>query len=1699
MDMPSQLRQTGSHAIAASILAILLLMSAGASAQVPYVIDGAVPDANCCAAFQDPSGSISELGPVNSKATKLASIGSAPSPMLAFTNPSGATDLATIWLDTETDPSGDIWLYFGWQRDANTGSAVVAYEFQTAAADPACNYTGIDQIEPTSPAETALIAGCNPWANRQAGDFMIVWDFGGGSTDIMLRTFNGTSFDTGVNLSASGFAVAALNADRSRGEGAINLTDAIFGAQHSCVDVANVIPGTITGNSDSADYKDTVLADIGGSLDISNCGRVNITKVTEPAGLVGSFAYTLQRLGGAAIDFTPRTSASGTLVNHGGSAELMVLPGADYKLTEDLAGQPAFELQSIVCDKPAPGTDGTAGFAIETAESTHCVITNELRTGSITVKKLVANDYGGTAGPADFCLSLGDGAGTAAFPGNSVGTHFTFPIGTAYGVLEVACGAPDSSPPGYAASYSGACSGVIEEDVDKVCTVTNRQQPQSQAAFKLFKQVINDNGGTATRSAWTLTASLKAGSGGSCTASGFSGSDSGSGVSGALSVSDAASRCVYALSEAGGPAAAYLASDWVCTGAVSRVGSEITIGSGGGSCTITNNDVAPSLTLVKQVVNDDGVTRLPTAWVLTAAGPTPLSGSGGASSGSGFSAGTYTLSEAGPTGYLASGWNCVGNGVQNASSIALDPGESAVCTIQNDDIQPVLTLIKQVVNDNGGLLSAGSFPLFVGGTPVVSGVSHGFDAGSYTVSESNRAGYQAGTWGGDCAAGGTIELAVGDAKTCTLVNDDLPPELKIVKSAVGPITVPGRVIEYSVTVSNIGGGDALGVTLTDVLPPAGNPEENLGPLPWVTTTPGCTVTGTALVCNVGTLAKDPTPDQVESGDEAAFTVHLSATIPADYLDVATPDDPDGPGSLGSNFEIDGNLMDEAGRPGLDWASPGLAPVNVLDPPSTDLSPDYLVDNAFTDGAKESDPVPTVLDASVPPNKSDLTNFLIAQDEVDGSGFLALGWIRSNSLGTANFDFELNQLRSLTANGVTPVRKTGDVLISFDFESSGNVVTLNLREWDGTRWGQLRSLNIEGTGFAAINDPLRFGTRPGAEINPFTGQPMPDQSFGEALINLTKTFQGRECRKFVSAFVKGRSSTPFTAALKDFIAPLPVIISTCRTIDVLNEATADATNPGQDPVSDSATVRLSNDPIYAGDPDGDGILNYLDPDDDNDGFQDEVDAFPFDPAEWLDTDGDGVGNNADAFPNDPTETLDSDGDGVGDHGDAFPGDPTESADSDGDGTGDNGDAFPNDPTETVDTDGDGIGNHADPDDDGDGLGDAQEQVTGTNPLNPDSDGDGVGDAADAFPLNPSEWADPDGDGIGSNGDPDDDNDGLSDAQEQLTGTDPQEADSDGDGLLDGFEVANGFDPLHSGEQSSDPDGDGLDNLDEQTAGTDPLDPDSDGDGRSDGDEVASGSNPNVAPTPLAWIAVSPDTTVELGGVSVDPDGVAVENLLGVVVPMSLGDLPAGVNVTAYHLFANGDQLFSLDRPALLAGSLAVGPEDVVRYHGSSYTMEFDGSAKGVPHGVAVDAVTMFATDLLLSFDTRVTLGGVTAEDEDLVRFNGSGFTLFFDGSAAGVPEGLDLDAADNLGGGNVALALSFDGSGSLPGVVFADEDVLEYDLFTHTWEILYDGSAEHDAWGGANLDAVALPEPGAVVMLVVGVGSLLVLGRNRIRP
>ena len=155
--------------------------------------------------------------------------------------------------------------------------------------------------------------------------------------------------------------------------------------------------------------------------------------------------------------------------------------------------------------------------------------------------------------------------------------------------------------------------------------------------------------------------------------------------------------------------------------------------------------------------------------------------------------------------------------------------------------------------------------------------------------------------------------------------------------------------------------------------PVNNPADSLPPLPWVTTTSGCSVAdgGATLTCDIGTLAKDPTFDQPESGDELSFTVNLTATVPEQYLEASGG--ASGSGTLGSNFEIDGNLTADTGGSVFDWGSAELAVLNKLDPPLIDLSPEYPVDDSFSEGSKENTLMPVVLDHSIPPNKSDLTN------------------------------------------------------------------------------------------------------------------------------------------------------------------------------------------------------------------------------------------------------------------------------------------------------------------------------------------------------------------------------------------------------------------------------------------------------------------------------------------------------------------------------------------------------------------------------------------------------------------------------------------------------------------------------------------------------------------------------------------------------
>ncbi|PYR95829.1 MAG: hypothetical protein DMG12_27825, partial [Acidobacteria bacterium] len=180
--------------------------------------------------------------------------------------------------------------------------------------------------------------------------------------------------------------------------------------------------------------------------------------------------------------------------------------------------------------------------------------------------------------------------------------------------------------------------------------------------------------------------------------------------------------------------------------------------------TVTVNAQPPKLTLVKTVINDNGGTKQVADFPLFVNGSPVTSGVANTLSANVL----YTATETSDPGYTASPWggDCAANG-----TITLVWGDNKTCTIKNDDKGTKLTLIKTVINDNGGTKQIADFPLFVNGSPVTSGVATTLSASVlYTATETSDPGYTASAWGGDCAADGTITMALGDNKTCTISN-----------------------------------------------------------------------------------------------------------------------------------------------------------------------------------------------------------------------------------------------------------------------------------------------------------------------------------------------------------------------------------------------------------------------------------------------------------------------------------------------------------------------------------------------------------------------------------------------------------------------------------------------------------------------------------------------------------------------------------------------------------------------------------------------------------------------------------------------------------------------------------------------------------------------------------------------------------------
>ena len=124
--------------------------------------------------------------------------------------------------------------------------------------------------------------------------------------------------------------------------------------------------------------------------------------------------------------------------------------------------------------------------------------------------------------------------------------------------------------------------------------------------------------------------------------------------------------------------------------------------------------------------------------------------------------------------------------------------------------------------------------------------------------------------------------------------------------------------------------------------------------------------------------------------------------------------------------------------------------------------------------------------------------------------------------------------------------------------------------------------------------------------------------------------------------------------------------------------------------------------------------------------------------------------------------------------------------------------------------------------------------------------------------------------------------------------------------------------------------------------------------------------------------------------------------------------AGTDLDAISI-VGGTLYFSTDDNDVMPGTVGAGDDaDIYRWNGgSSYTRMVDASAVGWSTSNVDGLVWVDATHVYVSYSSDTNVPGIGAvQDEDIVRNNGGTWSVYFNGTARGLTSGnLDIDAFD----------------------------------------------------------------------------------------
>ncbi|WP_313927290.1 hypothetical protein [Pseudoxanthomonas sp.] len=604
-------------------------------------------------------------------------------------------------------------------------------------------------------------------------------------------------------------------------------------------------------------YYDTNAAGTYTIAELMGCSvPVRVYKVTNGS-TGGPFGFTLTNTArdtGATVSTTTAgtpVQVDGNNAVAGAQPFMVTTPGTAVTINESSL-PPGWTLVNASCTNAANASVGSRSgttYTIPAAntaagQALSCTFTNT-RT-SLRVQKALP---GGRIQSGDqFTLRIGSGAsilqtattmGTTSNPTQSA-TLSPATAGTAYTLSEVAAGTTVLG--NYASTYSCTNTRAGGQTLSGSGTTFNITPAAGDDLTCTFTNVIRPR---------VTIRKTSVGGTGSFTFSGSNGiadqtiatATPGTPVAGAVQMLTTVGQATT-ITE-GAPPAGFALTDIACTGVPAgsttvnlatrtvTLSAAATAAGTNATCTFTNTRPT-QLTLRKTVTNNNGGTQLPTAWTLSAAGPTNISGTTGAAAvtNATVNPGAYTLTEsATPTGYTASSYSCVKNGgaAVSGNSITLAAGDTATCTINNDDRPATLTLRKTVTNDNGGTQLPTAWTLSAAGPTAISGATGSaavtnatVNPGTYTLSESaTPTGYTASSYScvknsGAAVVGNNITLAAGDAATCTINNNDSDQtDVSITKVASADTVVRGDEVVFTLVVRNPGVAAAPGTVVRD--------------------------------------------------------------------------------------------------------------------------------------------------------------------------------------------------------------------------------------------------------------------------------------------------------------------------------------------------------------------------------------------------------------------------------------------------------------------------------------------------------------------------------------------------------------------------------------------------------------------------------------------------------------------------------------------------------------------------------------------------------------------------------------------------------------------------------------------------------------------------------------------------------------------